>query len=525
MRLGALLTLGVTWPLLFATPKLGLVKRAVESGDVEILRPLPRDLLLQLRQELRHERRFTLADRVLELLRPQLEAEELWVEDGQDGRTRLVPHPRARKAADAHGASASKAARQSAQEALQRSLWADTEEDARAAGLDASMGVRGHLKELPSWDEALKGRQAADLALSLSLAGSEDLQLFEDLASISERELRSRTWRSLVSVQQMIERLATAGYRQQDFPGLFEAALSTLESLGCRPSSNLRDLRAGNFSLHSPRPLVWLYRHATRQGRRCIPPASSKVHEELARLNNRCPLVLDLGCGFGAAALGLADEFAVLGVDASAHCIGYAKALAQRWQLAKKVSFVQCAAEEALAAAKDFGGEMEWILISFPTPFAAPADSRLCMETFTSGNSHLPEHVDSAEFMANVKMLEEARQCLLTHGGDGKLLIQSNVEDMAVTLRGLAEANGWEAVTDGSLGPEVHHVQAPEWQSRRQKQWQRHSGHRAAGAGWLKSSPLPRLARTETEAHYIAESLPIHRFALRPAQRKTKAES
>lgn len=44
------------------------------------------------------------------------------------------------------------------------------------------------------------------------------------------------------------------------------------------------------------------------------------------RLNNRCPLVLDLGCGFGAAALGLADEFAVLGVDASAHCIGYAKA-------------------------------------------------------------------------------------------------------------------------------------------------------------------------------------------------------
>lgn len=35
----------------------------------------------------------------------------------------------------------------------------------------------------------------------------------------------------------------------------------------------------------------------------------------------------------------------------------FCKALAQRWQLAKKVSFVQCAAEEALAAAKDFGGK------------------------------------------------------------------------------------------------------------------------------------------------------------------------
>ena len=29
------------------------------------------------------------------------------------------------------------------------------------------------------------------------------------------------------------------------------------------------------------------------------------------------------------------------------------------------------------------------------------------------------------------------------------------MEDLAVSLRDLAEADGWEAVVDGSLGPEV----------------------------------------------------------------------
>ena len=29
------------------------------------------------------------------------------------------------------------------------------------------------------------------------------------------------------------------------------------------------------------------------------------------------------------------------------------------------------------------------------------------------------------------------------------------MEDLAVTLREMAEADGWEAVVDGSLGPEV----------------------------------------------------------------------
>ena len=146
---------------------------------------------------------------------------------------------------------------------------------------------------------------------------------------------------------------------------------------GCPESSNLRDLQTGNYSLHSPRPLLWLFRHATRQGRRCIPPTSSKVHESVVRLSQSGkPLVIDLGCGFGASSLGLAQHgFAALAVDASAHCIRYATALARRWQLREScASFVQCGAEEALTAAQSADIDVKWSLINFPTPFAVQSD-------------------------------------------------------------------------------------------------------------------------------------------------------
>ena len=141
----------------------------------------------------------------------------------------------------------------------------------------------------------------------------------------------------------------------------------------------------GNYSLHSPRPLLWLFRHSTRQGRRCIPPRASKVHEAVERLRQSSqPLVIDLGCGFGASSLGLAQGGdAVLAVDASAHCIRYATALSRRWQLPQsQVSFVQCAAEDALAAVRGVEIDVKWILINFPTPFAAPESDRAWLSCY-----------------------------------------------------------------------------------------------------------------------------------------------
>lgn len=70
-----------------------------------------------LRTRLRQQRRYRLADALLELLRPRLEAAELWVEDDQGG-TRLVPH---------RGASAARRSARAARAAKARrgrALWA-----------------------------------------------------------------------------------------------------------------------------------------------------------------------------------------------------------------------------------------------------------------------------------------------------------------------------------------------------------------------------------------------------------------
>ncbi|CAK0833881.1 unnamed protein product, partial [Prorocentrum cordatum] len=123
--------------------------------------------------------------------------------------------------------------------------------------------------------------------------------------------------------------------------------------------------------------------------------------------------------------------------------------------------------------------------------------------------------------MANVQLLEAARRCLAATGGAGTLLVQSNVEDVAVTLREAAESRGWEAVEDdGSLGPSVDDAVDPEgastWLPRRQLRHVRLGGRRAAGPGWLAASPLAPEAASETERYYLSEGLPIHRVALRP---------
>ena len=46
------------------------------------------------------------------------------------------------------------------------------------------------------------------------------------------------------------------------------------------------------------------------------------------------------------------------------------------------------------------------------------------------------------------------------------------MEDVAVTLREMAEGNGWEAVTDGSFGPELQAVHRSTGRGGREKIWE-----------------------------------------------------
>ncbi|CAE7657279.1 unnamed protein product, partial [Symbiodinium sp. CCMP2456] len=475
--------------------------------------------LMRIRERTKEDKEFELAGVLLDHANPYLEIRGLFLEDirSDDSKKsyRLVKHPKVVAAEKAAALAEGTQARAIARAALQKSVLAESVAAVSQLSSATSSAVWQRLRsEAAGKWPALPGRQAADLAIVLALAGCADQSLFDELGSITKKEIDRVAGKSaLITMQQIVEKCAAAGYRQCDYPQLFHAGLSALQRLNCPNSSGLTDLKKGVYSLHSERPLRWLFRHATRQGRKSIPPVeAADLSESVKALSSGTQsLVVDLGCGFGVSSLGLAvSGFGVLAVDASAHCVGFARSVAKRWRLSpRKLGIVHADAEQALlTVTKEYLGNVSWVLINFPTPFAN-LDSN-GSDAFSSGNSHLPRSISSDDFMANKRMIRAARDCLLKRGGSGMLLVQSNVEDLAVSLRDLAEADGWEAVVDGSLGPEVSKDHAS-WRSRRQKQHELRGGGRALGPGWLASSPLPRLATTETEAHYMAEQMSIHR--------------
>lgn len=158
---------------------------------------------------------------------------------------------------------------------------------------------------------------------------------------------------------------------------------------------------------------------------------------------------------------------------------------------------------EALGAAEAaLEGDVSWILVSFPTPFASEG----------GGNARLPPR---EAFMGNRRLLEAALSCAKARGGGATLLVQSNAEDVAVAMRAMAEDAGWVPVLDGSLGAYVCDDDVPGWRPERQRAHALGGGRRALGPGWLRGSPLPPGAATETERYYASEGLPIHRVAFR----------
>lgn len=516
-------------PRAFEDPLGSLEKLHGGMGSFDI------EVCLRVREEARSRREFRLADAIRNQL---LQERGLRVEDRLGGLSVCCPAgPSPEQRAQAAAAAEAKGAesRAVARKALQASLLADSRDEAERIARETEEEV---LRLLTSpcalGANALPGRQHADLALTLALSGCDKSELFQLLGDGATAEIqRTGHHTPPLATAQMAERLAAAGYRQQDEREMFSAVRALLQRLDFLDSSpTLEDLTSGNFSLHSDRPLLWLFRHALRQGRRSVPPDHcQQLKAALRDLNDAAPaqpLIIDLGCGFAVSSLGLAVLSApqsVLAVDASAHCVGFANGLARRWGIQpQRLRVEHCGAIEALQGVRrQFVGEVEWVLVNFPTPFAESSSEELAEEE-GSGNSQLPRSINSDAFMANQVMLENARECLLARGGRGTLLIQSNVEDVAVSLRSMAETQGWEAVSDGSLGPHVlepsHESKLAEgssqWLPRRQLRHAERGGQRAVGPGWLLSSPLPPLAATETERQYMREGLPIHRVALRP---------
>jgi len=315
--------------------------------------------------------------------------------------------------------------------------------DARAAAASvASCIARG--------DGGIEGRHAIDVAFNLALAGAADSPALDMLAATAEAELRELRWRrrgwskprSAYTLVQLAEKAAAAGLAAP--LGLFDIIGEMLSESG-EYSELATDLQAGRFGLSSPRAAAWLYRTARKQPKWSMGDARAAAQPAApcARLpRGGSPLVLDLGCGFGVGVLTAAaasrrdgDGTAFVGCDLSPLGVAFARGVARRWRLGDSAAFMHTDAASALAAADDDHRPLASALIACPTPYAAAAaDSR------SSGNSQLPEGIESDGFLGQPRLLRAAAKAIAP---GGTLLLSSNAEDVAVRMSEAALAAGF----------------------------------------------------------------------------------
>mmetsp|Transcript_10203 Transcript_10203/g.11715 ORF Transcript_10203/g.11715 Transcript_10203/m.11715 type:complete len:674 (+) Transcript_10203:169-2190(+) len=264
------------------------------------------------------------------------------------------------------------------------------------------------------------------------------------------------------------------------------------------------------------------------------------------------PLVIDIGTGMGVSLLGLAsttDQTGIdssrlmlgennknddtdesqtdplkwsdcnfIGVDLGALGIGYGQGIANRWNLQSRLHFVVDTAEDFFRSLHLYPGEICCCMIQFPTPFRFQAKK-------DGGNSQLPKSKYDG-FMVTQELLELIH-CNL-HPKRGKLLLQSNCEDVAVWMRNLAcQSVGFSALNDivnddndNDIPPpyvdkEIDIVSSQERIPQRTLNYVAMGGERASGRGWFQRGILHSEGATETEVACAINGTPLHRCLLK----------
>ncbi|GKY94621.1 hypothetical protein MPSEU_000427600 [Mayamaea pseudoterrestris] len=404
--------------------------------------------------------------------------------------------------------------------------------------------------DVASWcivEEQLSGRKAADAAYWFALAGSRDEELFDLLTQVCTKEVRRFGCRpscQLKDLTAICDKLAAAGVRRSE---LFEETVATCVA-ALNPEDN--DFKESHqlLALHGESCAYMIWKFASRQRKQKSflitaakhwesqmdggEPLQHDVMDEVQYCPKRNwhsmytdptrPLVVDLGCGMGLSLLGLAgnndNELSswhgcnFVGADLSSLAIRYASGIAARWKLENILQFIVDSAEQLLSDLEDYPGPVHTVLVQFPTPYQLQA-------SFTepgrrdAGNSQLPTSVDDG-FMVTPALLEKVF-CLLQahhdHGAIGKLIIQSNCEDVALWIYDTCCRLGYNADEAANC---VMHPTANI--SQRTSRWLASGGSRAIGFAWSSEPLLPKWAWTETEVACDVNDTPVHRCLLRP---------
>ena len=390
--------------------------------------------------------------------------------------------------------------------------------------------------------------------------------LFDSLTFICIQELDRFGKKSSCrasDILHMVERIAAAGVNNDLFKELQFKAAECLESKDPKDIKLLIErgtldlLRQGKFELHSERSLLWIWRFSTRQRKQRSFLLSATKHwkQQGDKIENKDsthnttnialdwssifddptrPMVLDIGCGMGVSILGLASldqdskyksnelngldfhNVNFMGADLSGLAINYASSICDRWKSTQgKTYFTLSSAEDAVDMLKTYPGGVALCMIQFPTPFkfkADEADEPLYDHYRTSvihqGNQQLPSDAFSG-FMVTNRLLKSIRSVLTE---DGCILIQSNVEDVAVYMKNLAEEVGFQPLN--SPNP-VKKLSSSGELPKRTLKWMKLGMKRAEGSIWSSNGILPKRAATETEIACLINKTPIHRCIMK----------
>lgn len=418
----------------------------------------------------------------------------------------------------------------------------------------------------------LRGRKSADAAFWFALSGASSpdaVKLFHRLTVIAIEELErfgNKSSCRAKDVMHIVERLYATGITGDLSKQLSHAAANCLigkEFAGRNTSTNssiIDLLQSYEFDIHCDRPLLWLWRFSIRQKKqRSFLRGATKTYERYRSRNSNGqrvsgkeksteytwseffhdpnkPLVIDIGCGYGVSLHGLAtlketdlmapctDELGIdwsqcnfLGMDLSRTAIGFASSLSTRWEMNGRLAYVVGSAEDVLQAVLEtYPGNICLAMIQFPTPFKLQkaSDEEGENDNEAKGNAQLPKH-PYANFMVTSNLLHITRETLLA-SSRGKLVIQSNVEDVAVFMRQLAEKSGFSIVPVSNPIASFDEVKARIPQ--RTKEYIKTGRKRALGDGWARDALLPRRGATETEVACFLETTPIHRCVLTPSE-------
>ena len=449
--------------------------------------------------------------------------------------------------------------------------------------------VRAKQRLLHTGEQELRGRTATDAAFWFALAGvtgrdsksssalgEDDFPLFDALAFIGYKELSRFGDKSScrpMDIMHIVERIAAAGVQSEIFVKLQQEAARCLETKDPKAIIHLRQrgvvesLKKGEFSLHSERSLLWLWRFSAKQRKQRVfhqtlatQDGEDKIHADPEKDGNShavsplikenvfpgivwaevfqnpaLPLVVDIGCGMGVCVLGLStmDDSSMtsknsmpdidwkncnfLGADLSRISINFASSVAVRWEINNKVHFALSSAEEIMEyVLNTYPGKVQLCMIQFPTPFRfndETPESDDKDQVTRLGNMQLPTDAFSG-FMVTKKLLESTVRAL--DKDNGFLLLQSNCEDVAVFMNRLASESGFVPSPSQTPVLDIRNVSDGAIQQRTRK-WIALGGERAAGPIWNSEKVLPSArSATETEVACLLKGTPVHRVLLKP---------